>query len=248
MCTRVLLTLIFLLASKSLSAQGPTSGRLEGTVTDPSNAGITSATLTIKSQLNGQERKVITDQTGHWVVILLPPGTYRLTITAASFAAAIVDSIEVSVTETRRVDVKLEVAGPEVNVHVQPPLQSDGLQFSNTVDSRLVSELPLASRNFTQILSLSPGAATSLPDSTGVGRNTQTISFNGARMTQNNFQVNGVDANTMGTSSAINVAVPAPETLQEFKVQTLLFDSAFGRSGGGNVQIVTKSGGNEFHA
>src|SRR5438552_12179633 len=66
-------------------------------------------------------------------------------------------------------------------------------------------------------------------------------------MTQNNVQINGVDANTMGTTSAVNVAVPAPETIQEFKVQTSLYDATFGRSGGGNVQIVTRSGTNDFH-
>jgi hypothetical protein len=105
----------------------------------------------------------------------------------------------------------------------------------------------VASRNFTQILSLSPGVATYLPDSTGVGRNTQTISVNGARMTQNNVQINGIDANTMGSSSAVNLAVPAPETIQEFKVQTSLYDATFGRSGGGNVEVVTRSGSNGFH-
>src|SRR5205823_11428369 len=92
-----------------------------------------------------------------------------------------------------------------------------------------------------------PGAATYLPDSTAVGRNTQTISSNGARMTQNNVQINGIDANTMGTSAAVNLAVPAPETIQEFKVQTSLYDATFGRGGGGNVQAVTKSGGNNIH-
>src|SRR5438552_2262300 len=66
-------------------------------------------------------------------------------------------------------------------------------------------------------------------------------------MTQNNVQINGIDANTMGTSAAVNLAVPAPETIQEFKVQTSLYDATFGRSGGGNVQIVTKSGSNHLH-
>ena len=66
-------------------------------------------------------------------------------------------------------------------------------------------------------------------------------------MTNNNFQINGVDANSMGTNSAPSLSIPAPETIQEFKVQTSLYDATFGRSGGGNIQAVTKSGTNEFH-
>jgi len=110
-----------------------------------------------------------------------------------------------------------------------------------------VANLPLASRNFTQILTLSPGAATYLPDSTAVGRNTQAISVNGARVTQNFFQINGIDATTMGTNGVILVGVPAPETIEQFKVQTSLYDAHYGRSGGGNIQIVTRSGGNQVH-
>src|SRR6185369_15387792 len=116
-------------------------------------------------------------------------------------------------------------------------VQTDGAQLGRVVDSRAVSELPLATRNFTQILGLSPGAATYLPDSTAVGRNTQAIAVNGARVTQNNLQINGVDANTMGTNGPILVAVPAPETIQEFKVQTSLYDASYGRAGGANIQV-----------
>src|SRR5205085_3963518 len=109
------------------------------------------------------------------------------------------------------------------------------------------SGLPLATRNFTQILGLSPGTATYLPDNDALGRNTQTISVNGARVTQNGVQLNGVDAASMGTTGVVLVGVPAPESVQEFKVQTSLYDATFGRAGGGNVQIVTRSGSNALH-
>src|SRR5260370_2221696 len=92
-----------------------------------------------------------------------------------------------------------------------------------------VAERPLASRNFTQILTLSPGTASYLPDSTAVGLNTQAISVNGARVTQNYFQINDIYATTMGSQGPILVAVPAPETIEEFKVQTSLYDSTHGR-------------------
>src|SRR5688572_13007221 len=97
------------------------------------------------------------------------------------------------------------------------------------------------------MLALSPGAVAHLPDNTGVGRNTQTISVNGARVTQNNFEIDGVDVNTMGSSGAITLPVPAPESIEEFKVQTSLYDASFGRAGGANIQVVTRSGTNAFH-
>jgi hypothetical protein len=112
----------------------------------------------------------------------------------------------------------------------------------------MVSELPLATRNFTQMLGLSPGTAVDLPDNTAVGRNSQNVSVNGARSTENNYQINGVNALSIATNTTTpSLAVPAPESIQEFKVQTSLYDAAFGRSGGGNIQIVTKSGANDTH-
>src|SRR5438445_11791448 len=85
-----------------------------------------------------------------------------------------------------------------------------------------------------------------LPDNTAVRRNSQNISVDGARTTQNNYQINGVDANFIRNNNLINLAVPAPESIQEFKVQTSMYDAAFGRSGG-NIQAVTKSGANGLH-
>ncbi|HEY8187063.1 MAG TPA: TonB-dependent receptor [Pyrinomonadaceae bacterium] len=231
-------------------AQGPTTGWIEGALKDQNGAVILGAEVKVLNKATGAERTVTTDAEGHYVVPLLSPGIYRVKITAPGFAAASLEEVRVVITESTIVNVSLAVreaiVGP-VFVRIAPLIQTDGPQLGRVVDSRMIAELPLATRNFTQILSLSPGVATYLPDSTGVGRNTQTISVNGARMTQNNVQINGIDANTMGTRAAVNLAIPAPETIQEFKVQTSLYDSTFGRSGGGNVQIVTRSGGNDFH-
>ena len=230
----------------SAFAQGPTSGRIEGTVRDQNRAVVPNAEVRILSKTSGNERILKTDEAGHYLAALLPPGLYRVTVAVPGFAPVVLDPVQVTITERTLVDTDLVVAGPNAAVRVEL-LQNDGPQLGRVVNSRMISELPLSTRNFTQILSLSPGAATYLPDSTAVGRNTQTISINGARMTQNNVQINGIDANTMGTSAAVNLAVPAPETIQEFKVQTSLYDATFGRSGGGNVQIVTKSGSNHLH-
>jgi hypothetical protein len=231
-------------------AQGPTTGRIEGTIKDQNGAVIPRAQVKVVNKATGDERTVTTDAEGHYGLPLLRPGTYQVKITATGFNVATIEEVRVVITESTLVNANLAVRGvivEPVSVRITPLIQTDGPQLGRVVDSRLVSELPLASRNFTQILSLSPGVATYLPDSTGVGRNTQTISVNGARMTQNNVQINGIDGNTMGTSAAVNLAIPAPETVQEVKVQTSLYDATFGRSGGGNVQIITRSGTNDFH-
>src|SRR5262249_43238563 len=186
---------------------------------------------------------------GAYTVPLLAPGSYRITISAKGFAPEEFESVTVELTETTVVDAALNLASEtaSVTVNAAPLLQTAGPQLGRVVDSRAVSELPLATRNFTQILGLSPGTATYLPDNTGLGRNTQTISVNGARVTQNSLQLNGIDVTTMGTAGVILVSVPAPESVQEFKVQTSLYDASFGRAGGGNVQMITRSGSNGFH-
>lgn len=231
------------------AARGQTTGRIVGTVKDPSGALIAGALVQCTLSASGETRKVLTDLTGNYTAPLLAPGRYEVTLAAKGFATQTFENVTVALTETTVVDAQLSLAAQTgaVTVSAVPLLQTSGPQLGRVVDSRAISELPLATRNFTQILGLSPGTATYLPDNTGLGRNTQTISVNGARVTQNSLQLNGVDVTTMGTAGVILVAVPSPESVQEFKVQTSLYDANFGRAGGGNVQIVTRSGSNDFH-
>src|SRR2546426_2812889 len=248
----VLLPFAFLLlASLSVLPQGGTTGRIAGSVRDKSGAAIAGAEITVAGRATGEERKVISDSTGsNYAVVLLPPGHYRVSIKASGFKQALIDDVQVIITQTTVANAELEVGDlkESVTISTVPPLiQNGGPQRGRVVDSRALSELPLATRNFTQILGLSPGATVALPDNSALGRNTQNISVNGARTTQDNFQINGVDANRLGVNAAGTLAVPAPETIQEFKVQTSLYDATFGRAGGGNIQAVTKSGGNNFH-
>ena len=246
----VSMCLVSLMAAPAF-AQSQTTGRIAGNVKDASGAVIVGAEVIVTNATTGEERKVATDEAGNYIVPLLPPSAYQVAIAAKGFKKAIYDGVRVAITETTAVNAELVVgAVTEEAVTITAGaqiVQTDGAQLGRVVDSRAVSELPLATRNFTQILGLSPGAATYLPDNTAVGRNSQNISVNGARVTNNNFQINGVDANSMGTNSAPSLSIPAPETIQEFKVQTSLYDATFGRSGGGNIQAVTKSGTNEYH-
>ena len=232
----------FLLHSICAPGQSQTTGRFVGTVKDERGAVIVGAEVAISSSTTADERKVTTDMEGNYSVPLLSPGAYRIRVTATGFATAFLDR-QIFITETTQVDANLALAGVDtVTVNVAPLVQTGGPQLGRVVDSRAVTELPLATRNFTQIQALSPGTSVALPDNTALGRNSQAVSVNGARSTQNDFEINGIDANKIDTNSATSVAVPAPETIQEFKVQTSLYDATFGRAGGGNIQAVTKSG------
>jgi hypothetical protein len=230
--------------------QGHTTGKIAGTVKDANGAVIVKAEVVVTSSATGQERKATTGKDGHFSVPLLSPGLYRVKIGASGFGARIFDPVQVIITETTTVDVELAVAGIIVDpvlVRSEPFITANGPQLGRVVKTRAVSELPLATRNFTQILALSPGTSVNLADNTALGRNSQNVSVNGSRVTQNDYEINGVDANNITNNAASLLAVPAPETIQEFTVQTSLYDATFGRGGGGNVQAVTQTGSNNFH-
>ncbi len=246
----LLVLFVFSLCSVATLGQSQTTGRIVGTVMDEKGGTLPGAEVTVTNKATGETRTVVSDDSGHYNVSLLAPGLYTVGVTANGFKKFVVDDVRVNLTETSTLDSTLSVGAVSESVLISagPQLvQTEGSQLGRVVDTRAVSELPLATRNFTQILGLSAGAATYLPDNTSVGRNSQNISVNGARVTNNNFQINGIDANSMGTNSAPSLSIPAPETIQEFKVQTSLYDATFGRSGGGNIQAVTKSGSNAFH-
>jgi hypothetical protein len=241
------LSLAFLLlASICVLAQGPTTGRIAGTVRDQHDAVIAGATVSVVSRDTGDGREAKTNEDGYYSVSSLRPGYYDVRVSAPGFATD-PKPILVHITETPTLDFSLEPTLGDKFVEILPPItQADGPQLGRIVDSRAVSESPLATRNITQILGLSPGVSVDLPNNTAVGRNPQNISVNGARTTQNNYQINGVDANNIRNNNFQRVSVPAPETVQEFKVQTSLYDATYGRSGG-NIQAITRSGANEFH-
>jgi hypothetical protein len=249
-CVPVILTLAagFLL-SITCVAQTGTTGQITGVVADPSGAAVPGATVELTSEA-GVKRATTTDVNGQYTFTLLPPGSYSVSVNASGFKHIQLQNVIVRITETTMLNAPMTVSAAAESISVSgevPLLQTTSPANGRVVDSQTISELPLATRNFTQILGLSPGTATYLPDNTAVGRNSQNISVNGGRVTWNNFQINGVDANSMGTNSSPSLSIPAPDTLEEFKVQTSMYEASFGRSAGGNVQAVTKSGTNDFH-
>jgi hypothetical protein len=126
--------------------------------------------------------------------------------------------------------------------------------LGTVVESRSMAELPLASRNYTNLLSLSAGASAVVTNASGLGKSTQSTAVNGATTMQNNYQMDGasVNANTgvndvQETSTRSAFGIPSPDAIQEFKIQTSQYDAGYGRNAGANVNIVTKSGTNQFH-
>jgi hypothetical protein len=231
------------------TAQG-TTGQLSGTVTDPNGAIVQGATVTVRNRDTGLERQVTTDENGVYSVQLLPPGIYRVEATGQGFSSVVVEEARVQITQTATVNVALSIAGSAstVTVTADPPtVQLESSQVGRVIDERAISQLPLPTRNFQQLLTLSPGTYSSVSNTTELGRGDVTVSVNGQRTTSNNVRINGIDANSVGTNSTPNLAVPATDSLQEFIVQTSTYDATTGRNAGGNVEAVTKSGSNDLH-
>ncbi len=226
-----------------------TTGTISGTVTDPNGAVVTSATVKATNLETNATRETTSDGDGHFAFTLMTPGRYRVDITAANFQA-FQSEVVVSITQTTAVEAKLGVGGTTTNVTVvaeAPVIQAETSQNGHVIDGETIRQIPLSTRNFQQLLVLQAGAQASVPNSTDLGRGDTAFSVNGQRTTSNSVKINGVDANSIGTNSTPNLAVPSTESLQEFIVQTSLYDASNGRNAGGNVEAVTRSGGNDFH-
>ncbi|MFN7938316.1 MAG: TonB-dependent receptor [Bryobacteraceae bacterium] len=245
------------LSAPILCAQTANTGAIAGTVGDPSGALVPGAAVSICSQATGVTRALLTDSEGRFLVQFLTPGNYDLTVQAAGFESHLTSGIRVQITELSRVQVRLSLTGSKEQVAVSavaPLLQTENATLGRVIDRSTVETLPLVNRNFTEILGLTTGTNTDIVDATQLGTGSQEIRANGARSGDNNFMLNGVDANSYSSNitevtafGGAGIAIPAPDTIQEFKVQTSLYDAQYGRGGGANVNVETRSGTTEFH-
>lgn len=238
-------------------AQTGSTGALTGTVTDQQGAIVSGVEITVTSETTGEKRSVVSQPSGDYSVPQLLPGPYRVEFTHAGFKTAVKSGLRVNVTETTRLDVQLEVGQVTETVSVTSQaelLQTDSPALGRVVDAERISNMPLSTRNYTQIVGLSPGIAAGVGNATALGRGAGGESggqfrSNGAFGADNNFLMNGVQINDLQASGSFSggIAIPNPDTIHEFKVQTGLYDATFGRNAGANVNVVTKSGGNQFH-
>jgi hypothetical protein len=225
----LLLTALVVLLPASASAQAPGTGAIAGKVLDSSGAVVPGAHVSVIDDGTGVARDVVSNEQGAFRSTSLSPGSYSVTVEVPGFQREVVHQINVVVTETTPVVVHLKLGATSSDVTVTA---STGLAQTLTAalgwvtDEHTIESLPLANRNFTQILALSPGVIVETPNAAALGKNTQNVAANGARTTDNNFQYNGIDANNISENSAsgyspeVGVAIPAPDTIAEFKVQT----------------------------
>ena len=244
----IFFVICLLTGANSIYAQG-TTGQISGTVTDQNGAVIQGASVTVSNQENGLSRTATTSDDGIYSIQQLPPGRYKVEVTASGFQKFENEAI-VNITQTTTLDTRLAVTGVSyepITVQAEAPvLQTETSQNGRVIEGATLRQLPLPTRNFQQLLTLQAGAQSSVSNNTELGRGDATISVNGQRTTSNSVRINGIDANSIGTNSTPNIAVPATDSLQEFVVQTSLYDASNGRNSGGNVEAVTRSGTNEF--
>jgi Carboxypeptidase regulatory-like domain len=247
--------------SRAVRAQSASTGALAGSVSDSSGAVVAGADVTAVNEASGETKTAGTQESGRFTIPLLPPGTYRVEVKKSGFKVSEKSGIQINVAETTRLDIEMIVGELTQNVTVEAAAtmaQTDSSTLGRVVDEQAMEGLPLVTRNYTQIIGLSPGVEAPVNNATDLGRGgggispTQTTSglfVHGARSYDNNFQMDGISVNDNESTGGSSGGVPIPnsDTIEEFKVQTGLYDASFGHNAGANVDVITKGGGNQFH-
>ena len=245
------------------NGQTPSTGALTGVTLDPTGAVLPDVVVRLINTDTGSTTSVTSDKEGRFSFLLLPPGRYGLQANRTGFDTLITTpTINVSVTETVYIELHLRLATVfhSVEVSAQPTMvQANSSSLGRIVNATAVSGLPLVTRNFAQIASLSPGVTTGVYNAGELGLGGTALSqiapsndgifVHGARSYDNNFLIDGISVSDVQGSAAGSggIPIPNPDTIEEFKVQTGLYDAAYGRYGGASVSLVTKAGGNAFH-
>ncbi len=228
-----------------------------GNVTDKTGASASGTKITITNIATQTTRETLSDDGGSYTIPLLPPGRYRISAQKTGFRQVVQDNISLEVNQTARLDFQLEVGQVTETVEVTasgPLLESDNSAIGQVIEQKAVAELPLNGRNFVQLATLGPGV-------TGVGfgakgtimsgtrpddlRPGSEIFANGNREGSNNFLYDGIDNNERLTLSI--TLRPSVEAVREFKIQTNLFSADQGRNSGATINVISKSGSNEWH-
>ncbi|HET9943496.1 MAG TPA: carboxypeptidase-like regulatory domain-containing protein, partial [Terriglobia bacterium] len=251
--TITILVLATGLASAALLGQAGPTGSLSGVVTDPSGAIMVSVGVSVRNPGTGAIRTATTDQQGRWTVAALPVGSYEVSYEAPSFKRLTQAGVSVEAGIPRNVPAQLEVeAAPGEKITVTESVElatPDTAATFAQITGRELTQVPNATGSFTHLLSSEAGVSSDLPPVLTNGNGNISPSVNGTRTTSTSLSFNGIDATnlTSNEGSLSNNIAPAPETLEEVKLQTSLYDASTGRSGGGNFQLITKSGSNAFH-
>jgi hypothetical protein len=232
-------------------AQGGATGAIGGVVQDASGAVIANAKVSVKNDATGEVlRQMTTDASGLFTATLLPVGTYSVEVTAAGFPVTTFPGVVVRITETTRMTAVVKVNSVKEVVEVQSQVEQVNTTDATTGQSlgaQTITDLPLATRNFQQLLTLSAGASSDLNGAAQLGRGTVYMHVNGGREDNNNYLIDGITVADYAFGELTYTPLPSPDAIQEFKVSTSLYDATQGRNGGGNINATLKSGTNHFH-
>jgi len=245
------------------SAQSGATGAIAGVVVDSKGAPVSGAQIHITAVGTTPIREVFSDASGNFTVPSLPVGAYDVVVKASGFSTSKYSGVTVRLTETTRLNPSLVAAGGEqteaatgtghaddVVMVATPPVvtvETGNPATGRTVEADVIGTLPLATQNFHQLLTLSTGAISELNASAQLGRGDVGIDVNGQREDNNNYLLDGISVTDLRNSELFNTPLPSPDAVQEFKVQTSLYDATEGRNGGGNINAVLKSGTSHWH-
>ena len=246
--------LFFFVAGRAGFAQSSGTGAISGVVTDPSGAVIAGATIKLVNTATGQTHSIISTSDGRYSAALLQPGVYNLTVSKDGFKDSEYSHEAVNVSETEALNIVLAIGEANQTVEVSAAnvqLQTQTSSSGAVVSGKMLEGLPLVTRNFVQVIALSPGVNSEVTNAGTLGRgdSQQSLSAAGSSVQDNNFEMNGVavdDVQGSGTFSGGN-PIPNPDAIQEFNVQTAAYDASYGRNSGANVNVTTKGGTNELH-
>ena len=240
--------LIALVLVTAVSAQSQaTTGLIQGTVVDPNGAVVQGATITVKNKGTGLERSTTSNSDGFFSLPLLPLGIYQVTTEAKSFSKSVLEGLEVNVGQTTSLKIEMKVGGATETVNITA--EGEGVEVSRTELNTLINEksvegLPINRRDFSRFAQLTPGV------SIVQGPDGDEITINGQKGIQNNLSIDGADANNPffgeqrgGQRPAFTISL---ESVKEFQVVPVGASAEFGRASGGFINVVTKSGTNEF--
>ncbi len=242
-----MIAVLALLAALSVAQS---TSLLNGSVSDPSGAKVAGAKITLTDTTTGLQRTTTSNATGLYQFLDLPPGTYRLEVTAQGFAPYAASNVNLVVKTPSTVNIRLQVAGVSQSITVESEaalINRTDASLGNTIEQNQIAELPIADRNVVELLSLQPGVAY-LGDELNASLDTRSGAVNGMRSDQSNVTLDGIGVNDQNNGYAFtSVLTVPPDSVQEFRVTTANANADSGYSSGAQVALVTKSGTNNFH-
>src|SRR5688500_16972954 len=236
-----------LLGSTAVSFAQETTATVVGTVTDQSGGVLPGVTVALRHVRTGRTFETVTGAEGNYLATLLPIGEYEMTFTLSGFQSRVVRGVTLAVNDRVQIDSSLATGGVSEVVEVTGQvLPQATTAVQNLIDSRQVQELPINNRNFAKLAELAPGVSSDLADEVGVGlTSNMSLSVNGARRNGLNWLVDGVMNVDVGSNITL-LSTPTLESIEQFKIITSSYAAEWPRSGGGIINVVTKSGTSRF--